>query len=749
MSEGGKSFEVGIHFESILRAISKQIYETPHAFIRENVQNAVDAVRLQALRDGSETTEDQYRIEVTVKDQIVTVRDNGIGMSEVELQNYFWTIGASGKRNEEAQAAGCVGMFGIGGFANFGVCDALEVSSQTEKEDIGTRTSLSASDIAAAGATTPTVAVQPSDAAGPRGTVVVGYMNHAPNADDLQTYLKGFVRFVPVDIKFNGERISQQHFGDVEDRENLTPIMDVSEQWGSGALTIMGSLFEDRGNSLVAAIEGLSRNGEQIKLTGQLRFENGSIDVSKRGFKLCATQIPSTVGVSGRLDCDLFLPTAGRDSLDAGTSSLLSQIVVLLENVAIEAIFASSERIAQHTRTFRLVVRRGLFDKMDNVVVRLADGDEKPLRDIRRRAKEGNVGVFFGTTQKHALNQIMQARGHIVVQLSADRYRREAERKYLEMYCFAKPFDGMVDCAEVYDELTFFERVFLSEVEQNISRAYEITNFNLVAGRLTEDLPTFVKERSGKQPVEIVVDVRHGEVTKLAGLGLNPLMYSLISVFCREYIGPSLKRWSPRFFGDGALNLERYAKRRSELWILVKDDISVVRKGGQRQIVTQEDVKTLRVGDEPPQASPAKEQTHRLLRIIDEERVTDWAGYYIRLPDKAFNAFGDLLADCDSYGVVWIGNKMTFVASDGVRAQFQYDIRLDEIVAAEVDGRPRAEGVLELDRPMHEMYGSVYFPIPVALEQFLVPMGNEEIRLDLHCEWIDMGSSKLWEVEEM
>ena len=45
MSEGNKSFKVGIDFESVLRAISKQIYETPLAFIRENVQNAVDAIR--------------------------------------------------------------------------------------------------------------------------------------------------------------------------------------------------------------------------------------------------------------------------------------------------------------------------------------------------------------------------------------------------------------------------------------------------------------------------------------------------------------------------------------------------------------------------------------------------------------------------------------------------------------------------------------------------------------------------------
>ena len=45
-------------------------------------------------------------------------------------------------------------------------------------------------------------------------------------------------------------------------------------------------------------------------MKGRLRFEAGPIDAFKRGFKLCATQVPTTIGVSGRLECDLFVPTA-------------------------------------------------------------------------------------------------------------------------------------------------------------------------------------------------------------------------------------------------------------------------------------------------------------------------------------------------------------------------------------------------------------------------------------------------------
>ena len=463
MTDEKSSFEAGIDFESVLRIISKQVYETPLAFIRENVQNSVDAVRIQALRDGGLPEDERYRIDITVGDYEIVVRDNGIGMTADDLRNYFWTIGASGKRTQEAFAAGCVGTFGIGGFANFGVCGTLEVISQTKDDDHGTLTRLSESDIREAGNRIPSVSTEVSDTAAPRGTVVVGYLRESPNVEDLRNYLTDFARFVPVAVYFNGEQISQRRFSDAEERENYQPVGGSNMEWQSGDLVVTGQLFEDRGQSLIASIENMSVAGELANLTGLLRFENGPISVFKHGFKLCTTQIGTTIGVSGRVDSDRFVPTAGRDSLDSQTASLLGRIVSVLERVAIDTVLEAPDRIAQHTRIFQYVVRNGLVEKLGNVVVRLADGSETTLGEVRTKANEGGVGVFFGVTQKQALNQIMQARGHLVVLLSSDRHRREAEREYLERYCSAKPFDGIIDCVEYYQDLDRFELVFLSE----------------------------------------------------------------------------------------------------------------------------------------------------------------------------------------------------------------------------------------------------------------------------------------------
>ena len=744
MTKEHTSFQAGIDFPSVLRIISKQVYETPLAFIRENVQNAVDAIRMQAHRDHTSPEDERYKIEITVHDKKIIVHDNGIGMSESDLQSFFWKIGASGKRTQEALSAGCVGTFGIGGFANFGVCEKLEVISQTKDCEHGTLTRLSEADIHAAGSSIPSVTKEPSEIAAPRGTVVIGYLRESANIDDLRRYLLDFVRFVPMTVSFNGQKVSQERFLDATERENYMEIGDGQQEWCEGDLVIAGCLFEDRGHTLAATIERLRIGGQVVNIVGQLRFENGPIDVFKHGFKLCATQIGSTIGVSGRLDCDRFAPTAGRDSLDSESTSLLGRIVSMLEKVVIEMVLDVPERIAQHTRVFRYVLRHGLVGKLGNVTVRLADGSESTLGDIRRTAKEG-VGVFFGVAQKQALNQIMQARGHVVVLLSSDRHRRDAERQYLERYCAGKPFDGMIECAEHYEELSRFEKIFLSELELNISRSYGIGEFRLIPGKLTEDIPVFLKEHSGAQTPVIFVDVRHSEVVKLEALGYTSILYSLVATFCREYLGPSLKKWSPIFFGNGALNLELLAKRRSELWVLVKDDIGEILKGGQRHVVTRSDVETVKVRGEQDQAEPSPQKPNpRILRIVGVDGTTSLGGYYIRVPDKAFSAYGDLLPPCENRGLVWVGNKITYIVSDAVSAAFHYEIHLDELVATEVNGNRRAEGAIELDRPLQEMFAGIYFPIPTLLVPFLVPAGDQEIRLYLHCEWIDMRTARHW-----
>jgi hypothetical protein len=55
-----------------------------------------------------------------------------------------------------------------------------------------------------------------------------------------------------------------------------------------------------------------------------------------------------------------------------------------------------------------------------------------------------------------------------------------------------------------------------------------------------------------------------------------------------------------------------------------------------------------------------------------------------------------------------------------------------------------AEGAVQLERPLQEMYGGLYFPVPASLERFVVPRGHVEIRLELYCDWFDIRTAKHW-----
>ena len=98
-----------IKLDRVLEVLCSQIYDSPLALLRENVQNAYDAILMRNHVDKS----DMYkpRIDITIGEKELIINDNGIGMNSESLKKNFWTAGSSGKNNNEARAAGVVGTF--------------------------------------------------------------------------------------------------------------------------------------------------------------------------------------------------------------------------------------------------------------------------------------------------------------------------------------------------------------------------------------------------------------------------------------------------------------------------------------------------------------------------------------------------------------------------------------------------------------------------------------------------------------
>lgn len=125
------------------------LYRDPHAFVRELLQNALDATRARAHLFGHESA----GIDVACWEDDrgfvwVRVDDDGIGMDEDALRKYFLRVGKSYYRSTEFKADlarrgqsdrpfGVISRFGVGVLACFMVGDRVEITSRRHVE-VGT-----------------------------------------------------------------------------------------------------------------------------------------------------------------------------------------------------------------------------------------------------------------------------------------------------------------------------------------------------------------------------------------------------------------------------------------------------------------------------------------------------------------------------------------------------------------------------------------------------------------------------------
>src|SRR5258708_14462740 len=123
-----KRIAFDVETERVLQILTSEIYDSPKAFLRENVQNAYDAILMRSTAQTRSLLD--FTIHITVREHQLVVADDGIGMTEEVLRNNFWRAGSSGKKSELAQRSGVIGTFGIGAMANFGVCTALRVETR-------------------------------------------------------------------------------------------------------------------------------------------------------------------------------------------------------------------------------------------------------------------------------------------------------------------------------------------------------------------------------------------------------------------------------------------------------------------------------------------------------------------------------------------------------------------------------------------------------------------------------------------
>ena len=124
-NENNNLFQVNL--KGMIALLSEHIYSNPNTFVRELLQNCVDAIT--ALRNIDENY--AGRIDVYLnEDGSLVFQYNGIGLKEEEVYRFLTVIGESSKR-DTPDADDYIGRFGIGLLSCFVVTNEITVESRS------------------------------------------------------------------------------------------------------------------------------------------------------------------------------------------------------------------------------------------------------------------------------------------------------------------------------------------------------------------------------------------------------------------------------------------------------------------------------------------------------------------------------------------------------------------------------------------------------------------------------------------
>lgn len=130
----------------LLDLMIHSIYTHKEIFLRELISNASDAIDKLYYKSLTENitgiTREQFEIRIAVdkNNRLLTITDNGIGMTKEELESNLGTIAKSGslnfkKDNELKEDIDIIGQFGVGFYSAFMVSSEVKVISKAYGED--------------------------------------------------------------------------------------------------------------------------------------------------------------------------------------------------------------------------------------------------------------------------------------------------------------------------------------------------------------------------------------------------------------------------------------------------------------------------------------------------------------------------------------------------------------------------------------------------------------------------------------
>ena len=142
-----KTGSLSINSENIFPIIKKWLYSDHDIFYRELISNGCDAItklkKLEMMGEWEKPEDLEFQIQVTgnPEDKTIIIEDNGMGMTEEEMDEYINQIAFSGaqdflnKYKDKANEDQIIGHFGLGFYSAFMVADKVTIDSLSYRAD--------------------------------------------------------------------------------------------------------------------------------------------------------------------------------------------------------------------------------------------------------------------------------------------------------------------------------------------------------------------------------------------------------------------------------------------------------------------------------------------------------------------------------------------------------------------------------------------------------------------------------------
>ena len=470
---------LSLKFDSnqMIRLLGVQLYDTPLAMLRENVQNAVDAIRMRMVKDNGFTP----RVDVNISINSVSIEDNGIGMSDETLRNNYWYAGNSGKNTPEAKAAGVIGHFGIGALANFGVCTELELStrlygSSTRCYSKAERARLNEKSI---------ILTKEEDHTDKYGTKITAKLElpGSVTADNAISYLRSYVRYLDIPVFVNGTLISGQSMEVDHSRKNaISKRGETTQRNSSFKYELSYNNYQPIGLQIKVTdveISGMPMRGQVFLATNT--NESGIMGIYN-GFGLANINLVTNFNMSGVMDFSFLEPTAGREAISRESTRTAQVLLQDIEEFWASVIATST--IADNYRDFLYYLQNHFSLKnAANVSVRLVN---RMKNDIKMSEIEEPKNYIYYAGQDEATKNSYSSSKSTLLWLHPDNPKRKVQRMCMNALGIEE-IGNKVEVRKVYNfrELDTDEAIILGEIRRTIEDDYIISDVEVVFAEIT------------------------------------------------------------------------------------------------------------------------------------------------------------------------------------------------------------------------------------------------------------------------